>query len=964
MAEQSQGRLEALFNAAIELSPADRGRFLDAECGDNSQLRAEIDSLLAHDAGATGFLRSPIKRSASDSAAPDESPASPPEPLPATIGRYQVLRKIGEGGMGVVYEARQESPSRTVALKVIRPGIASRGVLRRFEQEAHVLGQLQHPGIAHIYEAGTATVAAPGGLTAPQPFFAMEFVRGEPLAVYAERQQLGTRERMELVARVCDAVEHAHQHGVIHRDLKPGNILVASEGGESADDSAGHKTGFARSVPRTGTRSIRRIGQPKILDFGVARATDSDVQTMTLQTDVGQLIGTVPYMSPEQVTGDSSQLDTRSDVYALGVILYELLAHRLPHDVRGRSIAEAARIIREEEPSRLSSVDTLFRGDVETIVAKALDKDRTRRYGSAAELAADIRRYLADEPIVARPASTFYQLQKFARRNTALVAGVVLAFTALAFGVAATTWFALREARERRRAEALLVETRHARDAEAREHARAERRFDDVRKLANTFIRDVYEEIYSLPGATKARELVIRKGLEYVDSLATEARGDRRLSQELAEAYRRLGDVQGKAGSSNVGDTKGALESYQKALNLVAQINAGEPNSYNNLRALATCYDSVGLALRALGRTTEAIETFGKYQQVVEQMVALRPDDEDTKEALARGWANLGRMQAAQGKLPEAIINYEKYIAYTAQRTKDKPDDLQSRLNFAIVTLKIGEILVAQDKIDEGMTRFRKALEIEEELCKIEPQNPSYPTSVATTLQSISYLLADHGKAREALPYIDRMRALRETQVRSDEKDIRAQRNLAVVFYAYGLAYENLKKPQKALEAFNEYLKRIERVAAADPANIVVRRDLAIAVQKVGASQRSLKMWAEADKMLAKNVEMMEKLTAADPADADARRDLAIARYSRGNLYVEMANELEKSPDGQRDPLQRAVQELEASLEISRDMKKRGELAAEVDQEIRKTESAIQACKAQLNKINGAAPAAVSNSGD
>ncbi len=336
--------------------------------------------------------------------------------LPATIGRYRILSLLGEGGMGAVYEAEQEHPQRTVALKVIRAGYATAEMLRRFENETQALGRLQHPGIAQIYDAGTAET--PFGY---QPYFAMELVHGQTLLTYCETHQLNPRQRLELVAKICDAVQHAHQRGLIHRDLKPANILV---------DEA---------------------GQPRILDFGVARLTDSDAHA-TRQTDIGQLVGTLAYMSPEQVLGDPAEIDTRSDVYALGIILYELLAGKLPYTI-GRQLHDAVRVIREEEPARLSSVHRTYRGDVETIVARALEKDKSRRYASAAELAADIRRYLHHEPIVARPPSTTYQLQKFARRNRALVAGVAAVLVVLVLGIAASTWEAVQARRAQKQAQ-------------------------------------------------------------------------------------------------------------------------------------------------------------------------------------------------------------------------------------------------------------------------------------------------------------------------------------------------------------------------------------------------------------------------------------------------------------------------------------------------------------------------------
>jgi tetratricopeptide (TPR) repeat protein/predicted Ser/Thr protein kinase len=413
-------RIKELFEAARCRAESERDAFLAAECGGDEALRCEVRTLLdLHDA-SPDFLREPALGSGFRLPDPHGLAAETQGEIPTRIGPYEIIGILGEGGMGTVYTAQQEYPRRTVALKVIRPGVASPAMLRRFEHEAQMLARLQHPGIAQIFEAGTI-----GGDREARPFFAMELVRGRPLTAYCDEHALGTRDRLALVALVCDAVHCAHQQGVVHRDLKPENILV--------DESA----------------------QPKILDFGVARATDSDVQVTTLRTDVGQLLGTVPYMSPEQVVGDSRGLDTRSDVYALGVVCYELLAGRLPLDVRDKTIPEAARIIQEADPTRLSSIDRALRGDVETIVGKALEKDKDRRYASASDLAADIRRYLADKPIVARPASSFYQLRKFTKRNKALVGAAVAVCAALVAGTTLATIGMFRAEHEARRARAV-----------------------------------------------------------------------------------------------------------------------------------------------------------------------------------------------------------------------------------------------------------------------------------------------------------------------------------------------------------------------------------------------------------------------------------------------------------------------------------------------------------------------------
>ncbi|MEQ8844165.1 MAG: serine/threonine-protein kinase [Phycisphaerales bacterium] len=373
-------------------------------------------------------------------------------PPGARIAGFTIVDLIGCGGMGAVYLAKQASPARQVALKVIRAGSLSTQALRRFEFEVETLGRLRHPGIAQIYEAG-ATPTESG----VQPFFAMEMVEGLNLRAWALRHQPSIRSRLELVAGICDAIEHAHQKGVIHRDLKPGNIIVDED------------------------------GLPKVLDFGVARATDSDQQA-TMQTDVGQLVGTVPYMSPEQVDGDPRDLDVRSDVYSLGVILFELCTGKMPYDLNGKSVYEAVRVIRDDEPERVAATDAALRGDIETIVNKALEKDRERRYHSAAALAADIRRHLNDVPILARPATTLYKFAKFSRRNkipvalaaTLVVALIAGAVTSVAFGLEAVAERKVAQEQRQTSQDALAFQSRMLKGVEP--HMMGRGLLDDLRE--------------------------------------------------------------------------------------------------------------------------------------------------------------------------------------------------------------------------------------------------------------------------------------------------------------------------------------------------------------------------------------------------------------------------------------------------------------------------------------------------
>jgi WD40 repeat protein len=398
MSDPRRERVEELFHEAADLPPGERATFLDAACGDDAGLRAEVEKLLRHDdADDDASLGSPAVglRAALGAA-----------PLPDRVGGFRVVRKIGDGGMGTVYEAEQENPRRRVAVKVIRAGLATPALVRRFTREADVLGRMQHPGIARIYEAG---VAADG-----LPYIAMELVRGLPLDEYTTRHSPDPAAKLGLVARVCEAVQYAHEQGVVHRDLKPANVLVDA------------------------------TGQPKVVDFGIARISGGEHVSTAGRTATGQLIGTLAYMSPEQLGADPAAVDARSDVYALGVILFELLAGRLPFDLTSLPLPEAARRIREDDPTRLGTMNTLFRGPVETIVAKALEKDRDRRYPTAAALAADLHRHLRDERIEARSASALYHLRKFARRHKALVGGVAAVLLALVLGLISSVLFAVR----------------------------------------------------------------------------------------------------------------------------------------------------------------------------------------------------------------------------------------------------------------------------------------------------------------------------------------------------------------------------------------------------------------------------------------------------------------------------------------------------------------------------------------
>ena len=530
-------------------------------------------------------------------------------PLPGRIGPFRILERIGEGGMGAVYLAEQDSPHRRVALKVIRAEASSEKLLRRFEREAELLGRLQHHGIAQIFQAGTHET--PHGV---QPYFAMEYVRGQRLDEYARLHELGTRERLELAALICDAVEYAHQNGVIHRDLKPGNILVTAE------------------------------GLPKVLDFGVARLADQESRS-TMHTDVGALLGTLPYMSPEQASGDPNALDTRSDVYSLGVLFFELLTGHLPYKVERRMLPEAVRVIREDEPDKLSTHDKSLRGDVETIVAKALEKDKQRRYPSASALAADIRRALADEPITARPPSAWYQLSKFAHRNQALVAGAAATFVALVAGTVVATTQAVRARKAEKLAQTQtgLALERLAQATKAEEETRAQR---DRAEQAETLALERLER----------SEIEQKKAAEAASFLESIFAG--------IDPYQALG-----------ADTTLLHRILADAENRISTDLAGQPEVEASIRrTLGVAYVTLVAFERADGHLQRALEL---------DLELFGPDDERTmtaQQSIAKLLFARGDHAGAEAMLREIHARQERLFGPDAPATLDTERELADNL--------------------------------------------------------------------------------------------------------------------------------------------------------------------------------------------------------------------------------------------------------------------------------------------
>lgn len=603
MDETRYQEVRAVFHEVCELSGNEYESRLSQLCGDDTQLRESVQVLVdaARDTDPKQLDPDTFNRS---------------QPLPEIEG-FRIVQLLGEGGMGTVYEAEQLQPARRVALKVLRMGYSSQKMVRRFQREAEVLARLKHNGIAQIYEVSFDDETG-------VPYIAMELVEGPTLSAYIQDKQPPIAERIRFAIAICDAIEHAHQRGVIHRDIKPSNILI--------DQS----------------------GMPKVLDFGIARITESDVRAVTLNTEVGQILGTLAYMSPEQASGDPTQIDLRSDVYSLGVVIFEMLSGSLPHDTAAASLPEAINIIRNQDPSRIGTLNMKLRGDIDTILSKALERDPDRRYQSVSELCADLRRHLANQPIQARPPSVVYQLSKFTRRNKGLVASLSVIFVLLSIGVVLLSYALQRESAARQEAENSLERANAAylflegifqglspretkgRDTElllsmldqAADNARMEIDLPAVRAEMLTIIARTYNSVFEYGEASKllTESLLIMKNesdpdeglvfstkellatafhklgdFEQADSIFHELIEDARLhhpESQLATTLRQYSEF-----TMDDGHFDEALDAVQEAIELSPDVTPIE-----NGRLM----QQQGAVLRRLGRYQEANESYLK----------------------------------------------------------------------------------------------------------------------------------------------------------------------------------------------------------------------------------------------------------------------------------------------------------------------------------------------------------------
>lgn len=808
-----------IFVETMDLDAESRARRLASRCGGDAALRAEVESLLAAHDGAARRMETPAAeafvRAASGSAPAMGGEDHDAGNLPGSIGPYRILGLLGEGGMGRVYLAEQDQPKRRVALKVIRAGAAPRSVLRRFEREAAALARLQHPGIAHVYQTGTSDTGR-----GPQPFLAMELVEGLPLTRHAREHRLNTRQKLELIARVCDAIQHAHERGIIHRDLKPANVLVI-------DEPTATGTGSSSGRPE-GTHEWG-VGSPKVLDFGVARLTDDEQAAVTAATSHGQLIGTLAYMSPEQVSGGAAAVDVRSDVYALGVMLYETLSGRLPIDARSMSAPEAVRAIRQDDPPTLSSLDRSFRGDVETIVAKALEKDPARRYQSAAELAADLRRHLADQPIVAHPPSTLYQFAKFAQRNRGLVIGLgiaaaVLVLSTIALAIIAGVAISQRDAATSAQQQA--DQARTSAEEEARTARRVNAFLNEVLIKANPVasggrqvtVAEIAEDLESRLDSVFGNEPEIRAALQGTLARIFLGQGKYAAAVRQAEAsYQQWTKLLGEAHRETIvarivlggclhaaGETARAEDMLRGALVLVGEhlpldievrseclgfLSASVFEQGRAQEAAALCEEWIALLgenpqfakrrrsaqirqvslLNALGRTQEA---YALAESILPEVEAA--GDEPTAEVL-EAYMMVGRARASAREYPRAEIAMRRALELADALFGD------GHPRWLAAADGVAGTLAAQYKFDEAEPIARRVLE-----ARRETLGPDHPHTLAS-LNNIGWLLARAGRHAEAEPaYREALDAAERRSGPQSAAALNVRNNLAVTLIELG----------------------------------------------------------------------------------------------------------------------------------------------------------------------------------
>jgi tetratricopeptide (TPR) repeat protein len=825
----------------MELPPGKREELLSAECRGDEDLRQQLERML-EDGGLdeAKVARSISLLASSFGAAGQLAPGS-------SVGPYRIEGELGSGGMGVVYLARREDDFfRQVAIKVLRAAV---GALEHqlFLRERRILAQLEHPNIARLLDGGTL----PGG----RPYLVMEYVPGLPLLEFCAARNASIRERLTLFLQVCEAVSAAHRSLVVHRDLKPGNVLVTPE------------------------------GVPKLLDFGIAKLLPGDLggAEPTLLPS-GWL--TPQYASPEQLTG--APVTTATDVYALGLILHELVSGCRAYDLTGLSLAQVLDRVTMEQVTAAPLVRK-HGADLERIVLHALAKDPRDRYGSAEQLAEDLRRFLDGRPIRARQGSWVYFAWKLAVRNWAVaaaVAAVVLSLVGMLLQArqSASREAQLRAAAEQERAIAIqareqmaqsAAEARRQREqavqqgqAAEREHADAERRFVQVRQLANRFLFDFHDAIQTLPGSTPARQLVVKTALEYLNQLAADRPSDPALVAELATAYERIGDIQGNSYFPHLGDHQGARLSYQRALALRLPLGTADPV---RLRDLALSHIKLGDIADQEGQQPEAARQYGLAVALYEASPRNHRMhfDAGSKAYLRRSdlFDKMNRSGPALEDLNHALALIEKLRAL-------RPREPRYLGDLAIVWNKLGNRRFAAGQVDGALEARREGVRFSGLALAAEPRNQLFQRAQMLNQLGLGDLLSNpiagpHRNLDAAFGHISAGLQLARMILERDPRNIQARTDASFAWSSLAQWHEDREEWPKAVDAHRNAVDLVEELVRRDPLSVEYRRLSALRRKRFGAALAEVPQLEASLAELRSTLAVFEQLAREEPANRD-----------------------------------------------------------------------------------------------
>ena len=872
-------RVAELVKSAVEREPESWPAFLDQECGPDSALRAEIESLLNQHEHATQFIETPALHLAAESLVREGTHRTG-----QIIGDYEILSLIGTGGMGDVYLAQDRELHRKAALKLVRGGIDSDDIVRRFKREERLLASLNHPNIAQLYGSGVTTEGI--------PFFAMEFVEGRRIDDYCNERRLSIPARLELFRKICSAIHYAHQHLVVHRDIKPSNILVTTE------------------------------GEPKLLDFGIAKLLDPDPALAFARTITEMKALTPEYASPEQVKGES--VTTATDIYSLGVVLYGLLTGERPYRLKTSRPDELARAICEEEPTRPSAAvakgsasdiehrsPKSLRGDLDNIVLMAMRKEAARRYASVAQFSEDIRRHLVGLPVIARKDTWSYRSSKFVQRHKVGVAAAAVIVLAILAGLIGTM----------------------------RQKNRAERRFSDVRNLANALLVDIAPKIERLPGSTEARQVILSQSLKYLDSLAGEAGNDRNLQSELAAAYEKVGDLQGNPTNANLAALSDALVSYEKANVIRRRLLEKNPRGFEEKNQLANNYYLLGDIYWQMGEPAEALKNSEKALSIYTQLLDEKPDADEIRLALARTNDDMGSTLANNENYASSIPYLKKAIAAAENLRQRFPERVDVLTLLANSHRDLGYSLSWENKQKDGEAEMAKAREICEKLVATHPHDASLVAGLFKTylITSGTYEEIDNPISNE---FAFKALALAEKMAANDPVNLGAKQELAKACSRVGVTLKNIGRSAESIDYLKRAVTILETLASAESRNRRFKRDLGTALTRLGDALHEQHRSLEALETSGKAATTLAELVAQDDKDNGCLRNLANVNNSIAGMHKAIAAELTGKQQQEHREMMR--QHFQRALEMYRQLAARDALSAYDRKTLQAMESAAQ----------------------